>query len=338
MNRIEQQSSPEDTRDAIDNGLVTAWLLDGNGGGESIGWDRIAHWRPADGLLWIHLDYTHENSSRWLAQEGAISGIVQSVLTSDESRPRCEKFANGLLAIFRGVNLNPDANPEDMVSIRIWLDESRIISCRRRKLASIADMKQALTQKTGPRNQGEFLAQLSEYLVNRMDVVIENLEQETIALEEQLTMNQTHQLRSRLSDNRRTVINLRRYLAPQRDALRRMQNIQVDWMEQQERTRLNESAEQTQRYLEGLDAVRDQTQVTQEELTQKLTEQTEKRMYLLAIVTSIFLPLGFLTGILGINVGGIPGTDNPLAFWLVCLLAFFIGLISLWLLHLKKWF
>ena len=50
---------------------------------------------------------------------------------------------------------------------------------------------------------------------------------------------------------------------------------------------------------------------------------------MLTIVAGIFLPLSFLTGLLGINVGGMPGADNPEAFWVVvtACLAVFVTLI-----------
>lgn len=51
--------------------------------------------------------------------------------------------------------------------------------------------------------------------------------------------------------------------------------------------------------------------VMQEELTEKLSEQMNKTMYILTVLAGIFLPITFVTGLLGINVGGIPGTDNP---------------------------
>ncbi len=322
----------------VDNGLVTAWLLDRQGGGRRIGWPEIAAWQADDGLIWIHLDYTHPNSQHWLAEESEIEPIVRKILTSDVNRPRCEAFESGLLTILRGVNLNPGADPEDMVSIRVWLEPQRIISCRHRRLTSISDIQESLEKGKGPRSQGSFIAQLSENLVKRMDDVIESLEDSALALEERLTDTQSSHLRGEISDIRRIVIHLRRYLSPQRDALRRLLAMEIDWLSPDARTRLNEAADQTQRYLEGLDAIRDQTQVAQEELTQKLTEQTERRMYVLAIITSIFLPLGFLTGLLGINVGGMPGTDSPLAFWIVCLLALVVGAASLWILRLMRWF
>jgi zinc transporter len=326
------------SHDDTDNGLVTAWLLDGKGGGKRIGWQEIADWQAVHGLLWIHLDYSHANSERWLRDESGVSPIIQSVLISEETRPRCELFENGLLAILRGVNLNPGSDPEDMVSVRLWIEHTRIISCRRRRVASIRDLENALARNVGPRAQGGFLAHLSEQLGDKVDAVIESLENETEMLEDLLQTEESRSLRPQLSTIRRTVIHLRRYLAPQRDALKRLQAMEIQWMSQSARSRLNEAADQTQRYLEGLDAIRDQSLVTQEELSQKLSEQTEKRMYLLSIITTVFLPLGFLTGLLGINVGGMPGTGSPIAFWIVCLLALIMGAGTLWILRINRWF
>jgi len=63
-----------------------------------------------------------------------------------------------------------------------------------------------------------------------------------------------------------------------------------------------------------------------------------KNMYVLSVVAAIFLPLGFLTGLLGINVGGMPGADNTDAFWIFCgLLVIVVGLQVL-LFKKMKWF
>ena len=62
------------------------------------------------------------------------------------------------------------------------------------------------------------------------------------------------------------------------------------------------------------------------------------RMYVLSVVAAIFLPLGFLTGLLGINVGGIPGTENPWAFLIFSLLIVGILVVQMLWLKYKKWF
>jgi zinc transporter len=111
----------------------------------------------------------------------------------------------------------------------------------------------------------------------------------------------------------------------------------VEWLSDRERMRLREIADRTTRYVEDLDAIRDRAIVTQEELTNRLTEQMNKTMYILSIVAGIFLPLGLLTGLLGINLGGIPGADCPFAFTLFCVLLLAVASFQIWLFKRKKW-
>ena len=45
-----------------------------------------------------------------------------------------------------------------------------------------------------------------------------------------------------------------------------------------------------------------------------------RHTYLITILAALFVPLSFITGLLGMNVAGIPGADTPYAFLLVLLL------------------
>ena len=59
-------------------------------------------------------------------------------------------------------------------------------------------------------------------------------------------------------------------------------------------------------------------------------ETMNRQMLILSVVAAIFLPLGLITGLLGINVGGIPGADNPWAFAIVCVLLVVLGALQFW--------
>ena len=100
---------------------------------------------------------------------------------------------------------------------------------------------------------------------------------------------------------------------------------------------MREASDQLSRYLEDLDEARDRAAVTQEELVNRLSEQMNNKMYLLSIVAAIFLPLGFLTGLLGINVGGIPGADSKLGFTTFLILLLTVVIFQFWLFKKKKW-
>jgi len=143
-------------------------------------------------------------------------------------------------------------------------------------------------------------------------------------------------LREALGGLRRQAIMLRRYLAPQRDVLSRLQVEQAGWLGQGHRLHLREIADRITRYVEDLDAARERAAVIQEQLTGRLSEQMNRTMYVLSLVAAIFLPLGLLTGLLGINVGGIPGAENHWAFALVTFMLVVIAAGQIWLFRRTK--
>jgi zinc transporter len=103
--------------------LIAAYILDGKGGGQRVGWNEIRQWTPQDGLLWVHLNYTAPEAQQWIKEESQLEDVVGDALLAEESRPRVTAFDDGLLIALRGVNLNPGADPEDMVSLRIWAEK-----------------------------------------------------------------------------------------------------------------------------------------------------------------------------------------------------------------------
>ena len=323
--------------EANDQGLLLAYVLDGAGGAKTVGWDEINAWQPGNGVLWVHLDYSKAETREWLTEKSGLDEVISEALTEEDSRPRCTPFHEGLLLGLRGVNLSPGADPEDMVGIRIWFEKDRIISTRKRKILSIRDIQAALEQGNGPKDMGDFLVQVTGTIMGRMRHVIDDLEDGVAEIEEQILSTESHQLRSQLAGLRRQAISFRRYLAPQREALSRLLTEKIFWVDDGTRIRLREVSDQLARYLEDLDEARDRAAVTQEELVNRLSEQLNNKMYLLSIVAAIFLPLGFLTGLLGINVGGIPGADSKLGFALFVVILVIVVFFQIWFFKKKKW-
>jgi zinc transporter len=119
--------------------------------------------------------------------------------------------------------------------------------------------------------------------------------------------------------------------------MNRLYSETVDWLSDEERMRLRETGDRTTRYVEDLDAIRERAAVTQEELNHRMAEQMNKTMYILSIVTGIFLPLGLLTGLFGINIGGMPGVGNHWAFAIFCAVLAVIACGLIWFFKRKKW-
>lgn len=320
-----------------ESGLICAYLLDGKGGGKSLGWDEVYQWKPSKGTLWLHLDYTGAESRRWLADASGIDEITQGALLAHDPRPRSVADDKQILLIVRGVNMNQGAEPEDMVSMRIFADTSRVVTLRHRRNNAAKDARKMIEAKSGPKRVGQFLVTLVDLLLDGISLVSDDVDDVVSRLEDDVLTSDNEELRHAMAEARRRAIALRRHVAPERDVLSKLQNERLGWLTAVDRARLGEMADRMTRILEDLDSARDRAAVTQEELASRQAGQMNKRIYVLSIITSVFLPMGLITGLLGVNVGGIPLQGDPRGFaillavmgaMLVCLLVLF---------RIKRW-
>lgn len=292
----------------------SAYLLNGVGGARKVSSLEVSEWTPADGVLWLDCDLTEPSAQGWVTDESGTSRTIVDILLAGETRPRLISEGDGLAIILRGINMNPGAVPYDMVSVRIWLESTRIITSHRRVMLSIDDLRQSLELGKGPKTVGEFLITIVACLSERIGTAVENIENLIASVEENVTTGDTGDLRSSLSVVRRQAAAIRRYLAPQRDALDRLVRSSTSFVTDAELRLLREEGDVLTRHLEDLDLAREQALVAQEELMNRFAQEQNSRMYLLSVVAAIFLPLSFITGLFGMNVAGLPGTENPNGF------------------------
>lgn len=237
----------------------------------------------------------------------------------------------------RGVNHNPGEDYEDMVSLRIWTEENRIITTRKRQLLSINDLKKQLIMGCGPKSTSHFIISITDLLTSYIEATLESVENRISDLEMQVISSHGFALRTQITTIRRDAIILRRYLAPQREAITRLHVENIPWFTEKDKRHLHEIANSLIRIVEDLDSLRDRASVAQEELVNSLSAQLNSRMYFLSIITAIFLPLSFFTGLLGINVGGIPGASYKWAFLIVVLLLLLICICQFFYFRKKQW-
>lgn len=320
-------------------GIIHAYRIDGKGGAEALKEDDLSQAVADNTLTWVHLDVAVSATRDWLQKELTfLDGIIVDALLAEETRPRITEFKDGALMILRGVNLNENAEPEDMISIRMWVDQYRIISIRRRPLRAVKDIHERLMSGKGPTNSGQFITMLAGSLFERMEPVFQGLDERLDNTEERVMEVPEIEDRQEITMIRKQAIIFRRYIAPQRDVIAHLRVSELPWLDQTHRRRLQEIHDRVVRYTEDLDMIRERAQIIKEELTSTLSDKLNKNMYLLSVIAAIFLPLGFLTGLLGINVGGIPGAENNHSFWIFCgMLIVLIGIQTL-LFKKLKWF
>ena len=307
--------------------LLFGRVLDGNGGAREITWDEAQGWAPqAPGeVLWLHLCRNREGVQKWLEAELQMPEPTAELLTSDANRPRAFRDGETLVATLRGINFNPGAQPEDMISMQLWCDGDRLITLRRHPMQTPREVMAMLDRGHGPSDAGATITLLAELLITRMSQSIVDMNHVLDDLEDEDPEKDPEGMLGRISTIRRNCLSLKRHMAPQHEALEQISRDSPDWFEEEDRREIAESIARLRRYLDDIDISKESAVVLQDELRARSLASSEHATYMLTIVAGIFLPLGFLTGLLGINVGGMPGMEDPDAFWLVvglCLLLF----------------
>lgn len=319
--------------------VLFSFEFDGRGGGTPLKGDSISQTIEDDKLAWVHFDGNKAETAPWLENElSYLDPFIVKALLDEETRPRMTAIKDGILLILRGVNLNENAAPEDMVSIRLWIDNHRIISVTRRNVKALNDIAQMIENKTGPKDAGDFLTLICARLFERMEPILRELDDTTDEIEELILEDADISLRQSIIETRKKAIMFRRYMMPQRDAIDQLRMSQITWLNETHKRHLQESYNHVTRYVEDLDSVRERAQIVKDELANMLADRLNKNMYILSVIAAIFLPLGFLTGLLGINVGGIPGTEDPNAFTITCSLMLILIVAQVIIFKKLKWF
>lgn len=289
---------------------------------------------PVAGYRWLHFDLTDPQIESWAKQ--TLPQIAVFSLLQKETRPRCERQGNGLILNLRAVNMNPQSTPEDMVSLRMWVTPATIVSARIRKVFAVDALKQSADEGKGPASVGQFLVDLTHGLMSRIETVSLELEETTDEFEEHVSEGIALDSGA-LGELRQTVIKLRRFVNPQREAISALAEIGSWLFSEEESALMRETSNRTRRTVEELDAIRDRLVALQEQLDADRAHALGRNSYVLSVVAAIFLPLGFLTGLFGVNVAGMPGTSAPMAFWTLTGVSVASGVALFLIFKFAKW-
>ena len=320
------------------DGLLCAYLLDRKGSGKALSWKGIQEWTPEQGLLWVNVNYTHPATKEWIKTHDGLDKVIIDALLMTGSRPRILTTDTGLYVSLRGVNLTPGASPDELVSLRIWIEKDKIITTQRERVLSIEDLKEEIKKNKAPKTPGEFLVKVTTHLIDRMSESVNDLLERTDKIEDKVLAPEKKDVQRSLSVIRRQMISLHRYLAPQRDAMIRLLTESDHWLTEKNKINLKELTNGLTRYIEDIDTLRDRCTITQEEINNSLLAQFNRRIYVLSLITMIFLPLMFITSLLGSNIGGIPGAHASFGFIVEIALLGLCVLFELWLFKRIKWF
>lgn len=289
------------------------------------------------GFVWLHAENGGTGEVELLAGEDDIPDIAASALTATETRPRCDRIGDGALVNLRGMAEPGVESADRLVSIRFWVRHGRITSVCRRPLAATKTVE-AEVEAGKVLDPGDLVAAFARTISQELDPEVADLGDQLDDCETDFDTRGIYRMRSKIAAIRVEAIAYRRFVAPNRDALLALAAMDFDWLAEEDRLHIRNAADRFARMTEELEAVRERAALLHEQLTDLRAEQLDQRSLLIAIVALIFLPLTFITGLLGMNVEGIPYANAPWAFWGVVGFCFAIGAAITLYFALIHWF
>jgi zinc transporter len=265
-------------------------------------------------LVWIHLTTNDERAKAWLGGEAGLSPYVTEALTAAETRPRCDSVGEGAVINLRGLSSETLAASDPLASIRMYAHGGCVFSVTRKALNALHPVREQV-EAGSILDPGDLIAALAQAITEELDPMVAELGDSLDDCEEQLVGGHVFELRRQVNHTRSQAIGYRRFLYPQRTALEKLAGIPGDWLSEDDRLHLSAAADRAARMAEELESIRERAALTHETLTDLRSEQIDQRSLIIAIVAMVFLPLTFITGLLGMNVAGIPFAHEPWAFW-----------------------
>lgn len=279
-------------------------------------------------LVWLLLDGREPGVEAWIEAQADIPHIARSALLASETRPRSDLMGQGALINLRGLGKTPDDDPDALVSLRFWAETGRVILVTMRSPTALDGViAQFLSGKL--HDPGDILSMFADAITDSLDPDVAGLGDALDDCELKVEVANIHPTRREVTRIRARAIAYRRFVAPQRQALGQLAAAPVDWLDEDDRLHLREAADRAARMAEELESVRERAALMHEELTDRRSEQMDARALLISIVALVFLPLTFITGLLGMNVKGIPFADEQWAFWGVTGICLFLALLVL---------
>lgn len=308
------------------------WLVivDARGGARWAPLDALSSAAASGSLTWLHLP-AGEAGTSVLSGIAGLPPKVADYFARPADQTRLVNLGEGLLTRLRGVEQPPGADEVALPEMQVWIEQNRVVTAASQLPAAIRELHADLMAGAGPCGPADLLGRLALLLIRDLGSVLDQQSGELDLMETRiLTRKPDHHLGRRLNRIRLDLLRLHRHLSPQRTLLHEL-------LQEHGRHRLGaedalaslrEASERVDDRLARLEGLREHCGTLQGALSDLQAQRMNDALYLLSLYTALFLPMGVLTGLLGINVAGIPGEKSPLGFWIVCLLLVLLGVVG----------
>jgi len=291
----------------------------------------------AEAIIWVDLDARATDSVEWLKNVSGLPDHVIVRLLEQNTLNHLENFNDGLLLRFQTQKDSSDIGESELTSVGLWFERDRVISICSDRITALETLKENAAQHQGSWAPVEIVTCLINSHISKLESQIVMVSNDTDELEEQILESIDDADSAQLDIVRRKTIRLRRQLLALRNLLVFILSDQSLNISGDARPAIVSVTDRVRNYLEILEGCHERAHLLRDQIESEMNARLNQITYNLTIVATVFLPLSFLTGLLGMNVAGIPDEHDPRGFVIVCTAMVLIAIGSWIFLRWRKW-
>lgn len=317
-------------------GLICGFLLQPQGAATSLSWDAKFDPAAVDTPVWLHFNLADTRATNWIAACEAIPIDGRELLLDHDTLARHEITDNGLALVIGDLHHDFNGDPEGFGTLHLYIDKHVMITGRRHPLKAIDQLRREVSAGHEVTSTGDLFAHLIEMLAATFQRVVKDHADLVDDVEDQILAGIVRDQGAELGRVRRLLARLRRHVNGERHALAQSLMRVHRWAGNADTAELRQAVERLDGTAQDLELVQERSRLLQEEIAGRLGEATNRNLYLLSVMTTLLLPINLITGIFGMNTGGLPWSQSANGFWhaVICML---IGIaISLFLLRRNR--
>ncbi|MDE1179794.1 transporter [Paraburkholderia sp.] len=325
------------------SGLVCGFAFTPGRSGTPLDTESVIEWlardleptgRPSparDGeFLWLHFNLAHVSSERWMHAHLNLPESFFDALREGSHSTRIEHEHGALLAVVNDVMFDFEHTPSEIATLWVYTHERIMVTARLKQLRSVDRLRAAV-------REGEMFASPAELLIHlfrdQADLLVQIVRRSSIEvdrIEDQFLSPRNFESRRDLGAMRRVLVRLQRLLAPEPGSIFRLLIRPPTWLSAQDVQHLRDSTEEFSLVLGDLAGLAERIKLLQEEIAARLTEQSNRTLFTLTLVTVLALPINIIAGLFGMNVGGIPLAESRHGFWVMVATVVSFTLLAGW--------
>ncbi|RJX72890.1 magnesium transporter CorA [Vibrio sinensis] len=303
---------------------------------------------------WIDVDLSKPDDHHWLTSQSDLSEDLIAFLLRENFVNHRNLHDGSVLIALKVSGEQPTINSLGLVDLKIFIDANRIITIRYHPVMAIDKtytyleslksdstdthslVQEDLIQKSLVQKTEKHEAKVIDVFCHIINNLTDHIEKVTFTMSDQIAVLEDQYFDTGETFDASLLLKLRGDICKTRRILTVLKNTLFIRIEEptlltngEDKTILVRASSHVKLHLDNLDDLLSRIDMLQNLDDSKLSEAMSESSFNLTIVATVFLPLTFVSGLLGMNVGGIPDTHNPWGFWGITS-AMILLAISLW--------